>query len=514
MARSSLPLYRRCAVNGKYEIERRLGGGGMAEVFLAHTVGVEGFRRPVAIKRVLDGFSNDPRFARMFISEAQLTSRLRHPNIVSVVDFDRDAEGRLFLVLELVEGTDLDGLIATGPLPFALVIFLVIEILRGLDYAHELPIHPTDGVSAVPHRDMRGLVHRDMSPHNVLLSWEGMVKISDFGIAKARAATNASATAGIIGKPAYMSPEQARGEPLDGRSDLFAVGVMLFEMLCLQPLFAGATPHEAIAQVLNARIPNVRELRSEIPKDLSRVVAALLVRDRNERVPTASAAIEMLVACEDHPKRGREELVATLSQRFSGRAPIRPRDIQHLAHSAPTLVSSPPASTGRNTRTATLPVDVWPVRKARKRLAWALAVSLVVIAGAVGVIVASGRSTQSTVKPTSDEIRSTADSESRIPSSATSTAAKPSTAPIEPALATSRSSSLPATAGSNAAPAMLPSVEPTRDGTDRPVGGPSGVPSTGALRDRGSTESTQSRPNPRTTPKPDGIREIQLRTAQ
>jgi len=188
-------------VNGKYVIEGRLGGGGMAEVFLARTVGAEGFSRQVAIKRVLPGFSDNVQFAQLFIAEAQLTSQLQHTNLVSVFDFDRDREGRLFLVMELVAGTDLDGLLETGPLPLSLVIFLAIEILRGLDYAHELP-------SVIG--GMRGIVHRDISPHNVLSSWDGSVKLSDFGIAKARATTSATASLLIKGKPAFMSPEQAR----------------------------------------------------------------------------------------------------------------------------------------------------------------------------------------------------------------------------------------------------------------------------------------------------------------
>jgi serine/threonine-protein kinase len=166
------------ALNGKYILDKRLGGGGMAEVFLARTVGAEGFSRRVAIKRVLPGYSENPQFAKMFVAEAQLSSRLQHPNVVSVADFDRDAEGRLFLVMELVEGVDLDGLNATGMLSFPLIIHVIGEVLRGLGYAHDLP-PAGDGV--------RGLIHRDVSPHNVLLSWEGAVKVSDFGIAKARA---------------------------------------------------------------------------------------------------------------------------------------------------------------------------------------------------------------------------------------------------------------------------------------------------------------------------------------
>src|SRR5258706_2911999 len=216
--------------SGKYRLDTRLGGGGMAEVFLGSTVGAEGFSRRVAIKRVLPGFSDNPTFAQMFIAEAQISAQLQHPNIVSVLDFDRDAESRLFLVMELVEGRDLDALVSTGLLPYPLVIFVIGEVLRGLGHAHDLPV----SAGAV-----RGIVHRDVSPHNVLLCSQGAIKVSDFGIAKARAASAATASVLIKGKPAYMSPEQANGESLDGRSVLFAVGVMLWEMLVGRRLFVG-----------------------------------------------------------------------------------------------------------------------------------------------------------------------------------------------------------------------------------------------------------------------------------
>src|SRR5215212_5475368 len=125
-------------VSGKYRLDHRLGGGGMAEVFLASTIGAEGFSRRVAIKRVLPGFSDNEAFARMFVDEAQISAQLVHPNIVSVLDFDRDAESRLFLVMELVEGKDLDALVATGLLPIPVVIHVIGEVLRGLGYAHDL----------------------------------------------------------------------------------------------------------------------------------------------------------------------------------------------------------------------------------------------------------------------------------------------------------------------------------------------------------------------------------------
>jgi len=306
-------------VNRKYAIERRLGGGGMAEVFVARVEGAEGFTRRVALKRVLPRFSQDAEFARLFVSEAQLTSRFQHPNLISVLDFDRDDQGRLFLVMELVDGVDLDDLLDTGPLSFALIIYLTVEILSGLQYAHDLPFQADDGV--------RGIVHRDISPHNVLLSWEGAVKVSDFGIAKSRGACHAKLSGPIKGKPAYMSPEQVNAQVLDGRSDLFAVGVMLWEMLCLRPLFRGSTTQETIGHMLFAPISSPRDVRPEVPEDLSHVALGLLARDRAQRTPSAAAAIAALVACADHPRNGRDALIQTLAERFAKRAGRRARGI-------------------------------------------------------------------------------------------------------------------------------------------------------------------------------------------
>src|SRR5688572_27710737 len=127
-------------VTGKYRLDQRLGGGGMAEVFLASTMGAEGFQRRVAIKRVLPGYSDNAAFAQMFVAEARMSSQLVHPNIVSVLDFDRDAEGRLFLVMELVDGKDLDTLVSSGVVPIPVAIFVISEVLRGLGFAHDLPV--------------------------------------------------------------------------------------------------------------------------------------------------------------------------------------------------------------------------------------------------------------------------------------------------------------------------------------------------------------------------------------
>ncbi|HUS33041.1 MAG TPA: serine/threonine-protein kinase [Kofleriaceae bacterium] len=298
---------------GKYRLDQRLGGGGMAEVFLGSMLGAEGFQRRVAIKRVLPGFSENPAFSQMFIGEAQISSQLQHANIVSVLDFDRDPEGRLFLVMELVEGKDLDALASSGPLPLPVIIYVIAEVLRGLGHAHDLPVGA----------GMRGIVHRDVSPHNVLLSWDGAVKVSDFGIAKAKQASEATASVFIKGKPAYMSPEQANGQSLDGRSDLFAVGVMLWEMLCGRRLFVGEDTRATLAAVLFGQIPRPRSMRSDIPKDLERVVMKLLERDLPARYATAEDAIHDLFECSDAPKAGRELLMRTMAERFPGQAPVR-----------------------------------------------------------------------------------------------------------------------------------------------------------------------------------------------
>jgi serine/threonine protein kinase len=340
----------------------------MAEVFVGSAVGVEGFSRKVAIKRVLPGFSDEATFAHMFVSEARISSRLVHPNIVSVLDLDRDPEGRLFLVMELVEGRDLDSLNTTGLLPFPVVIFVISEMLRGLGYAHDLPVD----------NDLRGVVHRDVSPHNVLLSWEGAVKISDFGIAKVRAATAATASAFLKGKPAYMSPEQANGDRLDGRSDLFAVGVILWEMLTGRRLFVGEDTRATLASVLFGQIPRPRALRGEVPKDLERVTMKLLERDLPARSATAEEAIGELLECQAAITGGRELLVRTLADRFPRDAPVRHSALRARSGS-PVPSAAPDRSLGDMRAAPTVVASMKAMGRRRRGLA---------IAGGIGGTVA------------------------------------------------------------------------------------------------------------------------------
>jgi serine/threonine protein kinase len=401
---------------GKYRVGQRIGGGGMAEVFAGSTIGAEGFSRPVAIKRVLAGFSDNPTFGNMFVAEARISSQLVHPNIVSVLDFDRDADKRLFLVMELVEGCDLDALIATGLLPVPVVIFVISEVLRGLGYAHDLP-----GGSGV-----RGVIHRDVSPHNVLVSWEGAVKLSDFGIAKARTASNATGSEFIKGKPAYMSPEQANAQPLDGRSDLFAVGIMLWEMLVGRRLFVGEDTRSTLAAVLFGQIPRPRSLRSELPKDLERVVMKLLERDLPARYPTAEAALDELLECADAPKAGREALIGLLAERFPNETRIRTSSVRGRGASVappikgPTRASIPDLDAARAAPTATGYRRPSGPRKRRGRL---LAIAIAGLAAGATLSVVVALALRDSPRPPPNDIVGSA--APRVPADATSGTPEP-----------------------------------------------------------------------------------------
>jgi serine/threonine-protein kinase len=272
----------------------------MAEVFRGTMIGAERFERTVAIKRILPALAQHAPFVELFVQEAHAIGRMSHPNIVSVLDFERDPAGQLLLVLEFVDGVDLNQLVKSGALPHAVVIFLVTEILNGLSYAHGLP--------------MGGIVHRDLSPHNILLSWDGAVKVADFGLAKPR---DASQTA-PQGKFAFMSPEQIEGRALDGRSDLFSVGVMLWEMLAGRHLFGHRQDAATSWRVLNQTIPRPSSVRP-VPSDLEEVTMRLLERDPTRRYPTAEAAFAALTRCKDASIQGRAELVRLLAERFPRR---------------------------------------------------------------------------------------------------------------------------------------------------------------------------------------------------
>ena len=234
---------------GKYYLLERINVGGMAEVFKAKAFGVEGFERLVAVKRILPSVAQDEEFIRMFIDEAKIAVQLNHANIAQIFDLGM-ADGAYYIALEYVPGKDLRTLFENArktrrPLTVAQACYSIIKICEGLDYAH----NKRDGHGRELH-----IVHRDVSPQNVLISEEGEVKVIDFGIAKA--AGRASRTkAGILkGKFGYMSPEQVRGLPLDRRSDIFSLGIILYEILTMERLFVGESDFATLEKVRNVEI--------------------------------------------------------------------------------------------------------------------------------------------------------------------------------------------------------------------------------------------------------------------
>jgi eukaryotic-like serine/threonine-protein kinase len=289
----------------RYEITRQIGAGGQAEVLLATVRGAEGFHRLVAVKRARSDQVNAARSVMDLINEAHVTARLSHPNVVGVLDVDHDKAGQPFLVMEYVDGVDLGKLIEAGPVPHPVAIFIVRELLSGLGYIHE----PRD---LGRDRVRRGLVHRDVSPHNVLLSWEGEVKLADFGVAQMLERTMTAPAVVTVGKRGYMSPEQVSRQELDGRSDLYAVGIMLWELLSHRRFLAEPADVTAVFRA----IPRPSEYRQDVPADLEDVAMRLLAYNREERYRTAALAAHDLMRCRDIPRDGRGDLVRLLDDRF------------------------------------------------------------------------------------------------------------------------------------------------------------------------------------------------------
>src|SRR4051794_1801525 len=258
---------------------RKIGTGGMAEVFLARTTVAQGLNKTLVIKKIHSAYARSKQFVTMFVDEAKIALGLNHPNIVQVFDFGAVAD-TYFLAMEYVEGMDLLRLLqeaakARQRLPYGVSAYVVQQVAKGLDYAHR----KTDEFG-----QPLGIVHRDISPQNILLSWDGSVKIVDFGIARAR---DVHEEQGVIkGKFAYMSPEQGRGEPVDCRSDVFAAGIVLFELVCARPLFHGKGK-EALDMVKAGAIPRPRDFAPELPESLERIILRALAFHRTDRFQTA-----------------------------------------------------------------------------------------------------------------------------------------------------------------------------------------------------------------------------------
>jgi len=274
---------------GRYELLSPIASGGMATVYRARARGEAGFERDVALKLVHEHLRVESRFLDDLVEEAKLVARIRHPNVVPVIDLGRDAAGT-YLVMEYVEGASLTGLYraAAGArewLPPGVGLRILIDALSGLHAAHE----QTD-LQGQP----LGLVHRDFSPQNILVGVDGIARLTDFGIAKAASRMSHTRTGTVKGKLAYMAPEQTRGIRLDRRADVWAAGVVAWELLAKRRLFKGDEA-AIIEDIARKPIPSLVDFDPTIPEELERAIFAALVRDREARLPNAIAFRDLLV---------------------------------------------------------------------------------------------------------------------------------------------------------------------------------------------------------------------------
>jgi len=267
---------------GKYYLYERLAVGGMAEIYKAILYGVDGFEKKMVVKQILPQYARHREFIQMFIDEAKICVNLSHGNIVPVYELG-EIEGIYFISMEHVDGKNMGELLDAGldenkPLSVPHALFIASQILAGLDYAHRKSDERGQGL---------GIVHRDVSPQNILVSFEGEVKIVDFGIARAANKMHATEAGVIKGKFGYMSPEQATGKDVDARSDVFAAGILLFEMLTLERLFHGGTDIVTIERVKRADVPTPSRTNPKLPPQLDAIVFKALARNPADRYQSA-----------------------------------------------------------------------------------------------------------------------------------------------------------------------------------------------------------------------------------
>ncbi len=280
---------------GQYLLLDRIAVGGMAEVFRAKRKGVEGFEKVVAVKRILPHLSDNKGFVEMFIDEAKVVAGLSHPNIAQIFELGK-IDDTYFIAMEYVEGMDLRTILhrawGKGESPnIDQAALIVSKVASALEYAHR-------------YRDAEGqelrIVHRDVSPQNILVSREGEIKLVDFGIAKAATKASHTDSGSLRGKLLYMSPEQAWGRPIDNRSDIFSLGVVFFEMLTGRNLFSGDSEMSILERVRNARVIPPSSVNRSVPIELDGVVTRMLRKEPEKRYQDAS---EMLIHLDSYLRR-------------------------------------------------------------------------------------------------------------------------------------------------------------------------------------------------------------------
>ncbi len=279
------------ATQQRYHVIDRIDAGGMAEVFKANSTSLQGFEKLVAIKRILPNLIRNERFVRMFLDEAKVSLHLNHTNCVQVFDLGL-ADGTYFIVMEFVDGTNLKNIIEqlkakNGSLSPEECAYIGLEVCKGLAHAH---------LKMDQQHNHLAIVHRDISPPNILISREGEVKITDFGLAKAKSQVEITDPGIVKGKFGYLSPEAAHGEEVDARTDIFAVGILMWEMLTSERLFLGNTDIETLQQVRKNKVPRLNKYRTDVPPQLESIIRKALATDINERFQTAEDLAVSLAA--------------------------------------------------------------------------------------------------------------------------------------------------------------------------------------------------------------------------
>jgi eukaryotic-like serine/threonine-protein kinase len=332
---------------GRYQLLRKLATGGMGQVFLARQKGAGGFEKLLVVKRILPHLAEEDEFIHMFFDEARIAAALNHPNIAQIFDLG-EAEGTYYIAMEYIHGESLRAVNNRanergGGMPLALKCRVIADAAAGLDFAHR-----AKSLSGKP----LGLIHRDVSPQNVLIGFNGAVKLIDFGVAKAANKISSTLTGTIKGKYAYMSPEQARGEELDSRSDVFGLGIVFYELLTSSRLFKRDSETETLKAVVGAKIAPPSTLVRGIAKALDGIVTKALARDRGARYQTAG---ELQLALEDFLVR--ERLPGTSAHLAAYIQELYAEEIAEEAfHSEPTVIGPPPSrSAGKSLKSNSRP---------------------------------------------------------------------------------------------------------------------------------------------------------------
>lgn len=268
-----------------YHLTRKIAAGGMGKVYEAQQTGVEGFEKTVALKTILPIYTDNDEFVDMFIGEAKLVANLVHQNIVQIYQLGRSAD-QLYIAMEYIDGINLEEFLLRHDemgkqVPVEIGTFIISRICRGLEYAHN---------KRGDDQELLGIVHRDVSPKNIMITAEGEVKLTDFGVAKARNYMEQEEGEVLMGKVEYMSPEQASYQVTDGRSDLFSLGIVYYELLTGENIFATPDVFESLDKVKTGLIPNPSAYRSDIPPEVEAIILRLMDRDVDRRYQTAGEA--------------------------------------------------------------------------------------------------------------------------------------------------------------------------------------------------------------------------------